>query len=75
MAEINITNAKTAWVNPMIYGILLTLPGALEKVIIPTPVLTNDCFFAEDKARHPYIYVRHLNRDKIFADLFTRLAK
>ncbi|MBQ3125943.1 MAG: nucleoside hydrolase [Clostridia bacterium] len=54
---------------------LLTNPTALETVIIPTPVLTNDCFFAEDKARHPYIYVRHLNRDKIFADLFTKLAK
>ena len=27
MAEINITNAKKAWVNPLIYGILLVIIG------------------------------------------------
>lgn len=54
---------------------LLVNPGALDKVIIPTPVLTDDCHFATDTARHPYIYVRSLSRDKIFADLFPKLAK
>ena len=27
MAEINITNAKTAWVNPLIYSIILIVAG------------------------------------------------
>ncbi len=53
----------------------LTLPHALEKIIIPTPILSSDGYFSFDGARHPYIYVRRLNRDKIFADLFSKLAK
>ena len=53
---------------------LLTVPEALETVILPTPVLTDDCYFANDTARHPFIYVRHLKRDAIFAHLFKKLA-
>ena len=48
MAEINITNAKTAWVNPMIYGILLVIVGicmvwfkkdALKWILIITGIM------------------------------------
>lgn len=53
---------------------LLTVPEALETVILPTPVLTDDCYFANDTARHPFIYVRYLKRDVIFAHLFKKLA-
>lgn len=54
---------------------LLTVPQALEPVILPTPILTDDCHYAHDAARHPFLYVRRLSRDAIFADLFTRLAQ
>ena len=53
---------------------LLTVPNALDTVILPTPILTDDCYFATDTARHPFIYVRNLNRDAIFAHLFKKLA-
>ena len=50
-------------------------PKALDMVIIPTPILTDDCHFAKDDARHPYIYVRRIRRDPIYADMFEKLAK
>ncbi|MBQ2767854.1 MAG: nucleoside hydrolase [Clostridia bacterium] len=53
---------------------LLTVPNALDTVILPTPILTDDCYFATDTARHSFIYVRNLNRDAIFAHLFKKLA-
>jgi inosine-uridine nucleoside N-ribohydrolase len=49
-------------------------PSALDMVIIPTPILTNDCHFAKDDARHPFIYVRRIRRDPIYADMFEKLA-
>lgn len=49
-------------------------PKALDMVIIPTPILTDDCHFAKDDARHPYIYVRRIRRDPIYADMFEKLA-
>ena len=49
-------------------------PSALDMVIIPTPILTNDCHFAKDDARHPFIYVRRIRRDPIYADRFEKLA-
>lgn len=52
----------------------LVLPTSLEMVTIPTPILTNDCHFAKDDGRHPYIYVRRIRRDPLYADLFAKLA-
>ena len=49
-------------------------PKALDMVIIPTPILTSDCHYAKDDARHPYIYVRRIRRDPIYADMFEKLA-
>ena len=49
-------------------------PKALDMVIIPTPILTDDCHFAKDDARHPFIYVRRIRRDPIYADMFEKLA-
>lgn len=49
-------------------------PKALDMVIIPTPILTSDCHYAKDDARHPYIYVRRIRRDPIYADMFDKLA-
>jgi len=52
----------------------LILPSSLDMVVIPRPYLTDDCRYATDNARPHYIYVRNINRDKLFADLFTKLA-
>ncbi len=49
-------------------------PKALDMVIIPTPVLTDDGYFAKNDARHPFIYVRRIRRDPIYADMFEKLA-
>lgn len=54
---------------------VLTLPGALDKVVRATPILTDNCLYAFDDARHHMAYVRWLNRDMIFADLFRNLTK
>lgn len=51
-----------------------TVPKAMEKVIIPRPFITPDCRYAFDAAREPYIYVRKIRRDPIYADLFKILA-
>jgi len=53
----------------------LSLPNSMQRVIIPTPILTDDCYYANDQARHPFIYIRHMNRDVIFADLFRKLSQ
>ena len=52
----------------------LILPESLDKVVIPRPYLTDDCRYATDNARPHYVYVRSINRDKLFADLFEKLA-
>ncbi len=51
----------------------LVIPDALNAVIIPTPILTDDCHYAYDNARHHMIYVRSLDRDRIFRELFPLL--
>lgn len=53
---------------------MLALPTALDPVVIPRPVLTYEHYYGIDPGRPPMLYVRHLNRDAIFADLFTKLA-
>lgn len=52
----------------------LTVPKAEETVIIPRPYVTSDCRYAFDAARAPYMYVRKIRRDPIYADLFRKLA-
>ena len=46
-----------------------------EKVVMPTPILTSDCLYAFDNARHHMILVRSLRREKIFADIFDILTE
>ncbi|MBR2460048.1 MAG: nucleoside hydrolase [Clostridia bacterium] len=53
----------------------LAIPGALDAVIIPTPVLTDNSLYAYDLARHHMIYARALNRDRIFRELFGAIGK
>lgn len=51
-----------------------TVPEASEVVIIPRPYVTSDCRYAFDASREPYMYVRKIRRDPLYADLFTKLA-
>ena len=54
---------------------VLTKPEALSMVEIPTPILTSECRYAYDLARHHYIYVRKIKRDPIYGDLFKKLSE
>jgi len=53
----------------------LLTPGFGDAVPLPTPILTSDSLYAFDTARHPMLYVRSLNRTRIFADLFKTITK
>jgi len=53
----------------------LTVPEAEEKVIIPKPILTDDCHWSSDNSRDHYVYVRKIKRDPIYADLFKKLSE
>ncbi|MBQ9116127.1 MAG: nucleoside hydrolase [Clostridia bacterium] len=53
----------------------LVAPNALDTVVVPTPILTDNCLYATDLARHHMIYVRALNRDRIFRELFGTIGK
>ena len=50
-------------------------PDTEDMVVIPTPYVTSDGRYAFDGARHPYIYVRRIKRDPLYADLFKKLAE
>ena len=50
-------------------------PETEDMVIIPTPRVTADGYYAFDGARHPYIYVRRIRRDPLYADLFKKLSE
>ncbi len=53
----------------------LICPQFCEIVEIPRPFVTGDCLYAFDNARPHYLYVRHLNRDHIYNDLFEKLTQ
>ena len=52
----------------------LICPKYCNMVTIPRPIVTSDGLYAFDDARPHYIYVRNLDRDRIYADLFGVLA-
>jgi len=52
----------------------ITVPKAEETVIFPRPYVTSDGHWAFNNARKPYMYVRKIRRDPIYADLFRKLA-
>lgn len=54
---------------------VFTTPEAYEMVIMPRPIVTADKTYSFDMARAPYIYVRKLWRDAIYADMFTKLTE
>lgn len=42
--------------------------------LVPTPILTDQVTWSQDSSRHLIRYAHYLHRDKIFADLFSKLA-
>ena len=52
----------------------LVRPDTLDMVEIPRPIITDNANYATDWARPHYLYVRYITRDKLFADLFEKLA-
>ena len=54
---------------------VLALPSTLDMAVIPTPILSDNSTYSFDGARHHMVYVRSLNRDRIFAELFPILAE
>ena len=53
----------------------IVCPQFCDVVEIPRPFVTSDCLYAFDSARPHYLYVRHLDRDRIYNDLFQKLTK
>jgi len=51
----------------------LVLPGAVESLARPTPRIVEDGSYVHDPLRRPCRFAYHLDRDAIFADLFSRL--
>lgn len=53
---------------------VLVRPDTLDMVEIPRPIVTDNANYATDWARPHYLYVRHIKRDKLYADLFEKLV-
>lgn len=47
----------------------------MQDVLVSSPLLSHDATYSFDEQRHPIRYVRELNRDRIFEDLFSRLQQ
>ena len=52
---------------------VLICPENCNMVTIPRPIVTSDGLYAYDSARPHFVYVRALNRDRIYGDLFEKL--
>lgn len=52
----------------------LVRPDTLHMVEIPRPIITDNSNYAADWGRPHYLYVRHIDRDKLYEDLFRKLA-
>lgn len=53
----------------------LALPSSMDFTVVPAPIITSDCTYSFDNARHPMIYVRWLHRDAIFGEVFKLLGE
>ena len=54
---------------------VLICPKTCDMVTIPRPVISSDGLYSTDMARPHYIYVRSLDRDRIYSDLFEKLKR
>ncbi|MDI4648627.1 nucleoside hydrolase [Cohnella hashimotonis] len=53
----------------------LVRPDWCPSELTPSPLVTDDCRWAEAEGRHPIRYVTHVDRDEIFQDLFAKLGQ
>lgn len=53
----------------------LICPESCNTVEIPRPLISSDGLYSTDAARAHYLYVRALDRDRIYADLFEKLKR
>lgn len=71
------TNQQYGW-SKVIWDVTaiacFTKPEALDMVVLPRPYITSDCRYAFDAAREPFVYIRRIRRDPIYADLFLKLS-
>lgn len=49
--------------------------GAVEDVLVSSPLVSTEGTYSFDERRHPIRYVTWLNRDRIFQDLYAHLQK
>jgi len=47
----------------------------MEDTVIPSPIPEYGFRWAQDPRRHPVKYVYHINRDRLFEDLFKKLSQ
>ncbi|TVY01878.1 nucleoside hydrolase [Paenibacillus cremeus] len=52
----------------------LLQPEACPSYLTPSPLISDDLRFIHDPNRHPIRYVSYLDRDRVFQDLFRKLA-
>lgn len=52
----------------------IVAPETLSMVQMPRPIVTDSENYAFDNGRSHYVYVRRIYRDKLYADLFQKLA-
>jgi len=54
----------------------LAAPGSMQSELHPAPVLLPDVTWGTvDDSRHPIRIIRHIDRDAVYGDLFSRLAR
>lgn len=53
---------------------LMTTPEGFDRILMPKPILTIEGRYSFDAGQEQMIYIRALNRDKIFAELFRLLT-
>ena len=52
---------------------VLICPKHCNMVTVPRPIITSDGRYSYDAARPHFVYVRSLDRDRIYGDLFAKL--
>ena len=53
----------------------LICPRGCNTVTIPRPLISSDGLYSTDMSRAHYLYVRSLDRDRIYGDLFEKLKR
>jgi len=71
-------NPVSTWTRPIwdVTAVAWLLDGKfMEDTIIPSPIPEYGFRWAQDPRRHPVKYVYHINRDRLFEDLFKKLSQ